>query len=285
MPPSNATTPISRVPGVRREYRINADNRRNRGDSRTERVAKRGTRATLKTTGGVVQGGGTVVKTGGSTAMRAGAAMSSTGVGAIVGVPLMVAGGAAYGAGTAAKAVGKVVSKSGDLISIDEGTKKPSKIGVFTVKFLKWMSITIIFAWQAVCFALFAAAFAIQAAAQGGSNTGFWDKIWGGDFKGAVQDVLQNVAAAAFGEDFAVSLAVGAWGISLAVTWFFLFSCLLVLLMQKWAHVSNIKPLNTSKKEMLFVVALVFYALPGAQVVPWGWFWLRHLQKHGADTE
>lgn len=83
----------------------------------TERTAARAAGTTLQATGVTMQGVGKVTKVAGRGAVRAGAALSSTGIGAVVGVPLSAVGGAAIVGGKVLDSSGKVVRRAGKAVS------------------------------------------------------------------------------------------------------------------------------------------------------------------------
>lgn len=90
--------------------------------------------ATMEQSGKNVQAAGKGMKTGGKTAqaggkglMNVGKGLSSTGLGAIVGVPMMIAGAAAYGAGKGAEVAGKATQKAGK--AMQKGGKAMKKVG------------------------------------------------------------------------------------------------------------------------------------------------------------
>jgi hypothetical protein len=67
----------------------------------------------LKVTGQGAQIGGRGLQRGGAALARGGAALSATGLGSIVGVPLMAIGGATTAAGTGINAAGKISERTG----------------------------------------------------------------------------------------------------------------------------------------------------------------------------
>lgn len=81
----------------------------------------------LKTAGKGVEKGGKAAQAGGKGLMTAGKAMSGTFVGAIVGVPMMIAGAATYAAGKGAEVAGKTAQVAGK--AMQKGGKMMKKAG------------------------------------------------------------------------------------------------------------------------------------------------------------
>lgn len=81
--------------------------------SRRSGTASRAAGKAAKSAGKAAEASGRAMQRGGGAMVRGGAALSSTGLGAIIGVPLMVAGGATTAAGTGVNAAGKVSKAAG----------------------------------------------------------------------------------------------------------------------------------------------------------------------------
>ena len=81
----------------------------------------------VKAAGKGMQAGGKAAQAGGKGMMNAGKALSSTGLGAIVGVPMMLAGGVTYAAGKGAEIAGKATQKVGS--AMQKGGKAMKKTG------------------------------------------------------------------------------------------------------------------------------------------------------------
>lgn len=77
--------------------------------------------------GQMAQKGGKMMSKGGDGMMKAGKALSGTGLGAIIGVPMMIAGGAIKGAGAVTEYAGKATKKAGQ--AMKKSGKAMQKIG------------------------------------------------------------------------------------------------------------------------------------------------------------
>lgn len=264
---------FSRVNQVRvREREYTQSNRR-----RGRRAADRGRKAT----GLALQATGKATTASGKALARGGAALSSTGVGAVVGVPMAAVGGAMVAGGRVVDRSGRLVRKSGQVVADDE------KVGLFSKMVLSaigWFMITWLWIFQLVLTFVLIYGFTFlmgvsteePTGAAAGADPGFFERMYN-----SVAASVSEFAA----QQIAVPSILMAWGICMLLCWFVLFVSLFSILMMRWSGSSNVKPLNTATKEMLFMAAVVGYALPLVQAVPWGFFWIRHLRRHGADSE
>lgn len=105
-----STGQISRTQNVRTQMRT--DTARRQG-ARAARASMQTTGTALQTTGVAMQVTGKTAKVAGKSMNKAGQALTRTGLGAIVGVPLMAAGGVTQAAGTGVDAAGKATRKTG----------------------------------------------------------------------------------------------------------------------------------------------------------------------------
>lgn len=122
---------------VKSSFKRKGKTNNNKGSSNTVSNAGSATKAAGKTmqqtgqatqqAGQMAQKGGKMMSKGGDGMMKAGKALSGTGLGAIIGVPMMIAGGAIKGAGAVTEYAGKATKKAGQ--AMKKSGKAMQKIG------------------------------------------------------------------------------------------------------------------------------------------------------------
>jgi hypothetical protein len=213
--------------------------------------------------------------------VRGGAALSGTGVGAVVGVPMAAVGGAMIATGGATEATGTMLrgrKKRAALKAVVGGVL----INTFMLRVIGWFMVTWLWLFQIALTAIviygftFASDLAAPVEPTGGGVSGW--------FQGVLSSAVSAVTTAV-ADEIAVPIILFAWGLCMLVCLLVLFVTLMSLFVMGWSGGSNVKPLNTATKEGLFLAAVVGYSLPVIQVVPWGAFWVWHLRRHGTDSE
>lgn len=286
-PANTNAAPVSRVSGVRKEYR--------KKNNKTATAGQVGG-AAGEVAGATVQGTSKVVSTTGKGVTRAGAALSSTGVGAVVGVPLMAVGGTTTAVGKGGEAVGKGIKKTsrsvrrtstqakrrsrfqrqarlGRLNPQQQALERVRQTRVANIdtppsnrdlkRRLKLPSIILrivgyIFGFVTAIFNFFFVffGFAYYIVDRGESLV----SVFGIDIDLGANDLLGWTA---------MMLFLG-----------FVTACIFVFVAYRVMAGKGAQPRNSARKEGLFLTALVMCFVPFANMYPWINHWVKHVAKH-----
>ncbi len=310
---SNVIPFVSRTSNVQKNYKPVPNQKDLSSRVKSVGTAAQVTGVATQGAGVAVQGTGKVVSVTGRGMTRAGAALSSTGVGAIVGVPLTATGAVAMGAGRGLEAGGKGIKKSGAKIT-RQGTrlKQASRAaeGMSTRKFIAQNATVryrnnpvlrqrlnrlilanteedvdkakiksrarflVIIGWIfSFPIVIFNGLFIYLFNA--------WNEVQdGGVWDIAKSAVTLNLDEAAiktvyyFNSDMLMGFMVFCWAAGFTLAAIFLFMTIKVL------SGAGAQTKNTAVKEGLFMVALIAAFMPLANVWPWTNSLVKHVAKH-----
>lgn len=237
----------------------------------------------VQTTGIGMNVAGKSLKAAGAGMTSAGARLSTTGAGALVGVPMAGIGRVASGTGSALEKTGKITSRAGHQIkragssvSIKPEESEDSGIaGAFKLKrvftrfsfvdgfFVSWLGIlwTIQFMFGMI-------------------GLGFLGMAVGIEFLSSLLGTFLNAILTMFAKASGISVA-NSFGSVFVGTQFMIFAIgVLSLILVGLKSVISLKsPLwgnGAGLKVSVFLVVLIFYAIPIANLIPWaiGWFFV-----------
>lgn len=117
LPPFEEQNTQTEQPRPNKPFNVKVERKKEAEDKKAK--AKKAAGTSMQATGVAMQGAGKGVKAAGTGVSAAGKALSRTGVGAVVGAPLIALGGTARGVGTGIDKTGKVVRRRGADIKQD----------------------------------------------------------------------------------------------------------------------------------------------------------------------
>lgn len=259
----------------------------NKNGVRNVQVAKRATATTLRTTGAGMQVAGKGMKHAGKASVKAGTRLTATGIGAIVGVPLIAIGGAATGAGFGMNAAGKQMSRSGRKMQRSLKKKSISLSNPLKSVHIKVLMVGCALSLPISFLTLFEMAFLLAAGAIQAVGTVVEEvlndeNVLSQVTKFVVDGVSYAVGSASDALKEATGGALDIGGLIGAVDpanyfvvfWVLAMSWGYITLLIVWAiyFFSGSKPLSepgAGDKKMAFLAALIMYSLPLAHIFPW----------------
>ncbi len=265
----------------------------NNNGARNIQVTRRVGGAAMQASGLTAQMAGKGMKGAGKTSVRAGARLSATGIGAIVGVPLMAVGGLAQGTGVVVDAAGKQMSKAGRGMKRKGGIRKTIKglqRGTVTVNVRAFLAGSL-YALPIILMSFLEVVFlALGLATDAAFDTeikeedGLLSVIWKGSV--GLFNSLSGAIKGLTGFDVAGLLGELHPGNFFALFYIAVFGLSMMTLMNVWAvyEFSGSKPLSgngAGAKTAAFLTALCFYCLPVIHMLPWFLVWMMAITKYG----
>lgn len=308
-PANTNAAPVSRVSGVRKEYR-----KKNNTTATAGQVGG----AAVEGTGAVIQGASKVTGAASKGVTRAGAALSSTGVGAIVGVPMMAVGGAGSAVSKGGESVGRGIRKTGRstrrastklkrsararghvstrqlspqqrmlnqnrmirqtrAVNIDAPPSKKElkarlKIPSMILQVAGWGVGVIVAIFNSLFILFFAAYSSVEVAGWLAPFLSFGRAA-----------IFRDTGAAAQGSaEFAYLIAPEKFMSWMAIAWFigFIVAAIFLFVAYRVMEGRGAHGRNSAIKESLFLAALVGCFIPFANIWPWTNHWVKHVAKH-----
>lgn len=272
----------------------------------TGRIAKKAGGVAMQVSGTTMRYAGKATRAAGRGATQAGARLSATGIGAVVGVPLIAVGGAAQGAGFGMEAGGRLINRAGKRAGQTKKMKLPkSKMmgNSLHVRALFMVSslIPIMFMFWFLMIGFWALDTAVSEV--GGAITKVGEDIadsenllaqgieavwkFGESIFTAVNDAINHVFNIDIGKivgDFLTS-AAHAGGYVAGLFYMLNWILGLISLIFTWAiyQFSGSDPLGgngKTAKVCALLAAICLYGMPFLQVIPWFVVWILVIKKY-----